>query len=54
MKSRVRAALLIIVPACFLAILAPRGSVWQLSAFVIVGVSLLLLGAAFVSGHLRD
>lgn len=42
-KSRVRAALLVIVPAIFVAILAPRGSVLQGIALVVLAVTVVYL-----------
>lgn len=47
-KARVRAALLVLVPAIFVAILAPRGSVLQGVALVVLLLSAVYLGVVWM------
>lgn len=47
-KARIRAALLVLVPAIFVAILAPRGSVLQMIALVVLLLSAVYLGAVWM------
>lgn len=43
-KARVRGALLVLVPAIFVAILAPRGSILQVVALVVLLLAAVYLG----------
>ena len=47
-KARIRAALLVLVPAIFVAILAPRGSVLQMIALVVLLLSAVSLGVVWM------
>lgn len=47
-KARIRAALLVLVPAIFVAILAPRGSVLQMIALVVLLLSAVYLGVVWM------
>ena len=50
-KARIRAALLVLVPAIFIAILAPRGGVVQGIALVLVLLALAYLVTLWIVVH---